>query len=113
MLQQNLELSMQRSTQQFGSKPNIVFYVAGVDVVKVRHVICTICNTLQGDKLGRLAVTKEGLRDRERSIVDYFFKFHKIPLVILTGGGYQATSEETAELHAYIFREAFKIYNEL
>lgn len=71
---------------------DIAFYVAGVDVVA-------------GDRYGKLALSEEGLRERERSVI-CAVRRRGLPLVIVLAGGYAATRERTAELHAHVIREA-------
>jgi acetoin utilization deacetylase AcuC-like enzyme len=71
---------------------DIAFYVAGVDVVV-------------GDRYGKLALSEEGLRDRERAVIGAVRR-RGVPLVIVLAGGYAATRERTAELHAHVIREA-------
>jgi acetoin utilization deacetylase AcuC-like enzyme len=70
----------------------LTFYLAGVDVAA-------------GDRYGKLAVTEEGIRLRDRYVIESV-RDRGIPLVIVLGGGYAATRERTAELHAHVFREA-------
>jgi acetoin utilization deacetylase AcuC-like enzyme len=72
--------------------PDIVFYLAGVDPAR-------------GDRYGRLALSDEGLRRRERCVLDSCLG-RAIPTVITMAGGYAATPERTAELHAIVFRAA-------
>jgi acetoin utilization deacetylase AcuC-like enzyme len=72
--------------------PQVVFYVAGVDV-------------LAGDHYGRLALTEAGLRRRERHVIATV-RAAGVPLVIVLGGGYAPTTLRTAELHAIVFEEA-------
>jgi acetoin utilization deacetylase AcuC-like enzyme len=71
---------------------DIAFYLAGVDVVA-------------GDRYGRLALTNEGLRRRERHVLGAL-RASKLPTVIVLGGGYAASALRTAELHAIVFEEA-------
>ncbi|MEW5978070.1 MAG: histone deacetylase [Acidobacteriota bacterium] len=78
------------------ANPDLVFYLAGIDPV-------------QGDRFGRLALTREGIRKREE-IVLRFFSRKAIPLAIVISGGYAKTPEETADLHATVYREAARIY---
>jgi acetoin utilization deacetylase AcuC-like enzyme len=73
-------------------RPDIVFYVAGVDV-------------LAGDHYGRLALTEAGLRRREQHVVAAI-RDAGLPLVIVLGGGYAPTTLRTAELHAIVFEAA-------
>ena len=75
-----------------GFAPQIVFYLAGVDPAA-------------GDRYGRLALTEDGLRRRDRRVFTAL-RGRDLPVVILLAGGYAATAERTAELHANTFREA-------
>jgi acetoin utilization deacetylase AcuC-like enzyme len=75
-----------------GFAPDVVFYLAGVDPAA-------------GDRYGRLALTEEGLRRRDRRVFTAL-RGRNLPVVILLAGGYAATAERTAELHANTFREA-------
>ncbi len=74
------------------SRAGIAFYVAGVDIAA-------------GDRYGKLALTDEGVRCRDRLVVSEA-RARAIPLVIVLGGGYAATRARTAELHAHALREA-------
>lgn len=74
------------------SEPDIVFYVQGVDIVK-------------GDKFGRLNVSRGCLRARDERVIRSVTE-RGIPLVLLLGGGYAATPELTADLHAEMHRAA-------
>jgi acetoin utilization deacetylase AcuC-like enzyme len=85
-LQRNLPAVLERS------KPDIAFYLAGVDVAA-------------GDRYGKLALTEEGIRCRERMVIDAV-RTRGVPLVIVLAGGYATTRARTAELHAHAFREA-------
>ncbi len=68
-----------------GARADLVFYLAGVDVVA-------------GDRYGRLALSVEGLRARERLVVGAV-RSSGCPLVITLAGGYAGTPLATAELH--------------
>jgi acetoin utilization deacetylase AcuC-like enzyme len=74
------------------SRPQIAFYLAGVDVV-------------EGDRFGRLAVSRGGLAARDRRVLDEC-RSRGVPVVLLLAGGYAATPEETADLHATVHRQA-------
>ncbi len=71
---------------------DIAFYLAGVDVAA-------------GDRYGKLALTEEGIRRRDRAVIDAV-RGRAIPLTIVLAGGYAATRQRTAELHCHVFREA-------
>jgi len=74
------------------ARADVVFYVAGVDVVA-------------GDRYGKLCLSEAGLAARELTVVNEV-RERGIPLVVVLGGGYAATRERTAELHAHVFRAA-------
>jgi acetoin utilization deacetylase AcuC-like enzyme len=76
--------------------PELVFYLAGVDIVR-------------GDRYGRLALSEHGLRRRERRVLEWVRQQLRVPLVITLAGGYAATAERTAELHAVVFEEAAQL----
>lgn len=69
-----------------GLKPDFVFYQAGVDPHK-------------DDKLGRLALTDEGLIQRDRYIVCEARK-RGLPIASALGGGYGDDQREVAARHA-------------
>jgi acetoin utilization deacetylase AcuC-like enzyme len=74
------------------AQPDIAFYVAGVDVVA-------------GDRYGKLGVSEAGLAAREHRVITEV-RGRGIPLVIVLGGGYAASRERTADLHAHVIRAA-------
>lgn len=74
------------------SQAEIVFYLAGVDVAA-------------GDRYGKLSLTEEGIRLRDRLVIESVRDRGK-PLVIVLAGGYAASRARTAELHTHVFREA-------
>jgi acetoin utilization deacetylase AcuC-like enzyme len=75
--------------------PDLIFYLAGVDPV-------------QGDRYGRLMLSDDGLRRRERCVLEACAT-RNLPVVITMAGGYAATPERTAELHALVFEEAVAV----
>lgn len=87
---ETLEAALPRLVECF--VPDLVFYLAGVDVVA-------------GDRYGRFALTERGLRMRERRVLEWC-DARGLPLAITLAGGYAATAERTAALHALIFEEA-------
>ena len=74
------------------ARADLVFYLAGVDVAS-------------GDRYGKLALTEEGIRRRDRCVIEAV-RGRGLPLVIVLAGGYAATRARTAELHAHAFRES-------
>jgi acetoin utilization deacetylase AcuC-like enzyme len=75
---------------EFG--PEIVFYQSGVD-------------GLRSDRLGRLALTPEGLAARDRLVFETV-KRSGVPVVTVLGGGYSEPIELTVDAHATTFRVA-------
>ena len=71
---------------------DIVFYNAGVDV----HA---------GDRLGRLALTDDGIRARDEMVIGHF-RGLGIPLCGVIGGGYSTDVATLAERHAILFEVA-------
>jgi acetoin utilization deacetylase AcuC-like enzyme len=76
--------------------PGIILYQAGVD-------------GLAGDRLGRLALTLQGLRQRDRRVFE-FAKQLGVPIVVTLGGGYADRLERTAEAHAGTFLAAAHVF---
>ncbi len=77
------------------SRPDVVFYLGGVDVVA-------------GDRFGRLALTPAGLERRDRFVIETV-RGEGLPLALLLSGGYAETPERTAELHAIAHRTALEV----
>lgn len=74
------------------ARADIAFYLAGVDV-------------FEDDRLGRLRVSRAGIHERERYVLQSC-RDAGLPLAICLAGGYAATPELTADLHAIVHREA-------
>jgi acetoin utilization deacetylase AcuC-like enzyme len=68
---------------EFG--PELVFYVAGAD-------------PYAGDRLGRLAVSRTGLLERDRRVIDAC-RVAGIPLAVAMGGGYAREIGDTVAIH--------------
>lgn len=83
------------------SRPDLVVYLAGVDVVA-------------GDRFGRLALSEAGLAARDRFVCQTVHDAG-VPLCVLLSGGYARPGRltdagQTARLHATVFREAVAIF---
>jgi acetoin utilization deacetylase AcuC-like enzyme len=76
--------------------PDVVYYQSGVD-------------GLTADRLGRLALTHAGLRERDRMVMEFCHN-RQIPLIVTLGGGYGDPLEATAEAHANTFRIAAQVF---
>ena len=79
-----------------GVAPDLVFYNAGVD-------------THREDRLGRLALTNEGLAAREEIVIRRCSEAD-IPLATVVGGGYASTVDDVAYRHSLLHRAAARIY---
>jgi acetoin utilization deacetylase AcuC-like enzyme len=60
---------------------------------------------LTSDRLGRLALTHEGLGERDRTIFE-FVRQRALPVVVTLGGGYSEPIDDTVVAHANTFRLA-------
>ena len=76
-------------------RPDLVFYNAGVDPHR-------------DDRLGRLALTDEGLRRRDAYVLAAC-READIPVAGVIGGGYGADEQALAHRHAFLHREAAKL----
>ena len=71
---------------------DIVFYNAGVD-------------PFEGDRLGRLSLSMDGLRRRDRMVIRHF-RAQGVPVCGVIGGGYSRDIAELAARHAILFEVA-------
>jgi acetoin utilization deacetylase AcuC-like enzyme len=72
--------------------PEIAFYLAGAD-------------PYEGDRLGRLKLTMEGLRRRDRFVFDSCRR-RGIPVAVTMSGGYAPDVEDIVRIHCNTIREA-------
>jgi acetoin utilization deacetylase AcuC-like enzyme len=77
-------------------RPDFIFFQAGVDI-------------LDTDQLGRLAISREGCKQRDRMVLAAAWK-NKIPVVVTMGGGYSRNFLDIIEAHANTFRLAQEIF---
>lgn len=77
-------------------KPDFAFYLSGVDIVET-------------DKLGRLNVSREGCKARDRFVFEQM-KSNEIPVVVSMGGGYSPRIADIVEAHCNTYRVAQEIY---
>jgi len=66
-------------------------------------------DVLKTDKLGKLSLTREGCKERDRMVLQ-FCKSDKIPVQISMGGGYSTHIRDIVEAHCNTFRVADKLY---
>ena len=77
-------------------KPDFIFYLSGVDV-------------LENDKLGRLSLSINGCKERDKFILD-ICKRDSIPIQVSMGGGYSTLLKNIIEAHSNTFRLAQEIF---
>lgn len=80
----------------FEFKPDIILYQAGVDPLKE-------------DSLGRLALSKEGLMERDRIVIGECKK-HDVPVSLGLGGGYSKPISHTIDAYCGTYRVAKEIF---
>lgn len=77
-------------------KPDLIFYQSAVDV-------------LATDKLGKLALTLEGCKQRDDFVLRQA-RDNNIPIAIVMGGGYSEDVEDVVEAHCNTFRLAKQLF---
>mgnify|MGYP001189892381 FL=1 len=77
-------------------EPDFIFYLSGVDI-------------LGNDKLGKLGLSIEGCKKRDRFVLETCKK-NKIPLQVSMGGGYSSNLRDIIEAHSNTFRLAQEIF---
>lgn len=77
-------------------QPDFIFYLSGVDIIA-------------SDKLGRLSVSIQGCKERDR-IVFQACKNQEIPVAVSMGGGYSEKLAHIIDAHANTYRVAQEIY---
>lgn len=79
-------------------QPDFVFYLSGVDV-------------LSSDKLGKLSLTKEGCKERDR-IVLQCCKDHHLPVQVSMGGGYSPVIKDIVDAHCNTFKLGIDLFGD-
>jgi len=74
------------------SRPQCVFYLAGAD-------------PFEEDQLGGLRLTRDGLRRRDRMVIERV-RQSGVPLVVTLAGGYARRLEDTVAIHVATIEEA-------
>jgi acetoin utilization deacetylase AcuC-like enzyme len=78
------------------ARPSLVVYIAGAD-------------PFQGDRLGRLGLTIEGLRARDARVFDAC-RAAGVPVAMVLGGGYARELDDLVTIHANTTRELLARY---
>lgn len=80
-----------------GFVPDFVFYVSGAD-------------PFHDDRFGRLALSVEGLRARDRLVFDAC-RASNVPVAVTMGGGYARNIDDIVEIHTNTVREAARLHD--
>ncbi|HLE61495.1 MAG TPA: histone deacetylase [Pyrinomonadaceae bacterium] len=80
----------------FTLDPEVVFYLGGADPYK-------------GDKLGRLAVSIEGLEKRDALVLGECYR-REVPVVTVMSGGYGESIDDTVEIHCNTIRTVRSLF---
>lgn len=78
-------------------QPDFMFYQCGVDI-------------LETDKLGKLKVTQNGIRQRDEFVL-HSAKERNIPLVCSMGGGYSKNVRDIVNAHMHVFRLGYQLFS--
>ena len=89
-----LERALDELAHRF--EPGLVLYLAGADP----H---------EGDRLGRLKLTHDGLEARDRRVMDWAWQ-RRIPLAFAMGGGYGTRIEDTVQVQVNTYRVALQYW---
>jgi acetoin utilization deacetylase AcuC-like enzyme len=92
-----LEALARNLPRVFEHEPDIIFYLGGAD-------------PFEGDKLGRLALTIEGLRTRDETVLREC-KARGVPVATVMSGGYAADIGDTVEIHCNTIRAAKTVFD--
>jgi acetoin utilization deacetylase AcuC-like enzyme len=90
-----LEDGLERALE--GSGAEFAIYLAGAD-------------PYEDDRLGRLCVSKEGLAERDRLVLESC-RERGIPVAVTMAGGYARKVEDTVEIHLQSVRRAADLFN--
>jgi len=89
-----LEDALEQLAQR--ADPGLVIYLAGAD-------------PFEGDRLGRLKLSFDGLQTRDRRVLDWCFS-RRIPLVLVMAGGYGVRIEDTVQVQLNTYRIALEYW---
>jgi acetoin utilization deacetylase AcuC-like enzyme len=77
-------------------QPDFIFYLAGVDI-------------LSTDKLGKLALSKDACKERDRFVLGQCIS-NNIPVQVSMGGGYSPQIKDIVDAHCNTFKTAADLY---
>ena len=91
---QALEQALEELERRF--EPGLVLYLAGAD-------------PFEGDRLGRLSLSFDGLEARDRRVFDWAWQ-RRIPLAFSMAGGYGKNIEDTVQVQVNTYRVALQYW---
>jgi acetoin utilization deacetylase AcuC-like enzyme len=91
-----LEVGLEKALERSGAE--LAIYLAGAD-------------PYEDDRLGRLSVSKEGLAERDRLVLESC-RERGIPVAVTMAGGYARKVEDTVEIHYRSIRRAADLLND-
>ena len=77
-------------------QPGLILYLAGAD-------------PFEGDRLGRLKLSYDGLEARDRRVFDWAYQ-KRIPLAFCMAGGYGVNIDETVQVQVNTYKVAFSYW---
>ncbi len=77
---------------------DLAIYLAGAD-------------PFAGDRLGRMAVSKAGLAERDRFVLDRCWR-SGLPVAVVMSGGYARNVEDIVDIHTETIRQAVDLWND-
>ncbi len=89
-----LELALDELDRRF--EPGLVLFLAGAD-------------PFEGDRLGRLSLSYDGLQARDRRVFDWAWQ-RRIPLAFSMAGGYGVKIEETVQVQMNTYQVALEYW---
>jgi acetoin utilization deacetylase AcuC-like enzyme len=89
-----LEQSLDELQRRF--QPGLILYLAGAD-------------PFEGDRLGRLKLSYDGLEARDRRVFDWAWQ-RRIPLAFCMAGGYGTKIDETVQVQVNTYRLALEVW---
>ena len=89
-----LEHALDELARRF--EPGLVFYLAGAD-------------PFEGDRLGRLALSFDGLEARDRRVFDWAWQ-RRVPLAFVMAGGYGVNIDDTVQVQINTYRVALEYW---
>ncbi len=94
-----LETLARNLPRAFDHGPDVVFYLGGAD-------------PYAGDKLGRLALSIDGLRQRDEAVLREC-RARGVPVATVMSGGYAADIDDTVEIHCNTIRSVKRVFDEV